>query len=256
MAPGFSTIGVCCLWLPGALAGAMARLAVVCCCCCCAAAASALQLGFAGSARAIGAAHTARSALSPIALDADEELDAADTTSSWDEEVAAMRAWEAAQAAKRPAPAPAASESGVDEEAHFGFAEDAEDDTDRILRQVAEKQAALALLEGSLLQRVAGAEVGAESGDAKVILGSLTAVLNSLTRLTEAVAKLNAKVDALAAGLRAAAPSAAESAPPAEDGEVREDAWFDDDPDDQDGPDWRDVRRLNSLLNDEEPPPK
>ena len=32
-----------------------------------------------------------------------------------------------------------------------------------------------------------------------------------------------------------------------------ESAWYDDDPDDQDMPDWRDVRRLKALLEKKAP---
>lgn len=191
----------------------------------------------------------------------DEELDAADTTSSWDDEEAAMKVWEAQQ---KPAQQPfaAGDGSGVDEDAHLGLYDDSEEPSERMLRQVAEKQAALALLEGSMLSNMAGVP-GGES-ESKAVLGSLTAVLNALTRLTETVHELSARVDRVAKELESTKVSAAATPPtggaadaaatgPAVswNGEVDEQAWFDDDQGDQDGPDWRDVRRLKRLLDDE-----
>jgi len=203
--------------------------------------------------------------------DGDEELDAADTVSSWDEELAMMKAWEAArqvEAGGRPA---AESGSGVDEDAHLGLGEDfdSEDPAAAALRQAAEKQAAVLL---------AGIEAqSAAPPTDKAVMTSLEAVINAISRLSDKVDALTAKVDQLqqarptaadassATEVPPAAPppppiaGAADDAPPVAasaaggasaqwDGEVNETAWFDQDDDDDDMPDWRDVRRLNQLL--------
>ena len=98
--------------------------------------------------------------------DGDEELDAADTVSSWDEELAMMKAWEAArkvEAGGRPA---AESGSGVDEDAHLGLGEDfdSEDPAAAALRQAAEKQAAVLLagIEALLRARLQGTDALSE----------------------------------------------------------------------------------------------
>ena len=221
-------------------------------------------------------AHRVRAPL-PIAAMSDEEhdhdeLDAEDTVSSWDEEVAQMRAWEAEQrggAAAAPSPPRSVDKDApaVDEEAHFGlFDDEAESDDARILRQFAEKEAAL-LLEREMASGKRPASA-ASDGSSKYVLSSLEAVLNALNRLTEKVDALGEKVDRMSASLAkapAAPSSPAEGAAPAGasqtdgsdakpekaggwDGEVDETAWFDDDDIDEDMPDWRDVRRLNKLL--------
>jgi len=209
--------------------------------------------------------------------DGDEELDAADTVSSWDEELAMMKAWEAARKVEAGGRLAAESGSGVDEDAHLGLGEDfdSEDPAAAALRQAAEKQAAVLL---------AGIEAqSAAPPTDKAVMTSLEAVINAISRLSDKVDALTAKVDQLqqARPTAADASSSATEAPPAAapppptagaaddappvaasaaggaaaadtsaqwDGEVDETAWFDQDDDDDDMPDWRDVRRLNKLL--------
>jgi hypothetical protein len=215
----------------------------------------------------------------------DEELDAADTVDSWDAQLAEQAAWLAAQkAAKAPSapPPPAEWDGAVDEDAHFGLdADDDEEPSAAAARQLLEKQAALML-------RGIEAQASASAPPSKAVLNSLEAVLNALTRLDERMRRLEAKVDGMRADLATGASAAmtmdtgtpddsdqpddldaadapdtsgagpsspaaggagagAGAASSSWDGTVDEMAYFDDDMDD-DMPDWRDVRRLNSLL--------
>lgn len=112
---------------------------------------------------------------------------------------------------------------------------------------------------------------GADALSSAQALASLETVLSSISRLEDKVDALSKKVDAIISASPAAAPAdptaAAPSGPtntptapatPASpatpatpeaaqwDGNVDEGAWFD--ADDDDMPDWRDVRRLNKLL--------
>ena len=59
-------------------------------------------------------------------LDDDDELDAMDTVSDWDAELAEMKAWEAAQQKTQPPDVGAFFDSGtgVDEDAHLGLGDD------------------------------------------------------------------------------------------------------------------------------------
>ena len=92
----------------------------------------------------------------------DEELDAADTTSSWDEEIAAMEAWKAGKSAS---PDWSGEQAGhVDEDAHYGF-EDPEDPDAMRQRQLSEKNAALELL----ARAAGGGAPQAEPGNARVL---------------------------------------------------------------------------------------
>jgi len=218
-------------------------------------------------------------------IDDDDELDALDTVESWDDELAAQRAWEASQAQQG---GTLDSATGVDEEAHLGLDDDDDEtEAERILRQVTEKQAAF--LQGQ----------AASSEPDKRVLTSLEAVLSTMMRLNDQIQQLSkevAELKAVVSGSPApspppspprpsplptesspspslpaapsavpAAPSSAPAAPssppspPASDGwdgVVDEGAWFDDDADEVDLPDWRDVRRLKKLLEQEveEPP--
>ena len=82
--------------------------------------------------------------------DDDEELDAEDTVDSWDAQLAEMEAWAAQQKAQETSSDASSildSDTGVDEDAHFGLGDD-DDDEDaagRALRQLTEKQASLVL---------------------------------------------------------------------------------------------------------------
>lgn len=185
---------------------------------------------------------------------ADDELDAADTTSSWEEELAESKAWQAKQA-------PADEAWAVDEEAHLGLDDDDDEPRDDMLRrQLAEKQAAL------MLDALEGEKGAAEEPR---VLESLKAVLSSLSRLEQKLDRLEKKVDGLSTEGSAAAPAGPSAGPdgggaaparfeeratpgtdaPTWDGEVDEAAYFDDDGDALfDMPDWRDVRRLKRMM--------
>jgi len=215
---------------------------------------------------------------SPLLMASDDEdedaLDAMDTVSDWDAELAEMKAWEASQKASEPAPD---DPFVVDEDAHLGLGDDDDEDpAAQALRQITEKQAAL------MLNRIEGQSAQAAPSD-KAVLTSLEAVLNALAVLGDKVDHLTTKLDNLSAAQPAAtvdattepAATKASSEPPAAkassvpaaettdaavpaaeskedqwDGQVDESAWFDDDGDDM--PDWRDVRRLNKLLEGDE----
>ena len=202
--------------------------------------------------------------------DDDEELDAEDTVDSWDAQLAEMEAWAAQQKAQETSSDASSildSDTGVDEDAHFGLGDD-DDDEDaagRALRQLTEKQASL------VLRRIEEQQAAQSPPSDKAVLTSLSAVLTSLNALTAKVDALTLKVDKLQQKMDSAstapastevasaepetAPAATDATPPAPpappaapewDGNVDESAWFDDDGDDM--PDWRDVRRLNNLL--------
>ena len=181
-----------------------------------------------------------------------DELDYLDTSDSWDQQLAEMEAWQAAQKSEAAPPELESAETWdgtIDEEAHFGFGGDDEGGSE------------------------AAVPLPATPVSDKAVLNSLEAVLNALARLDEKMTTLEAKVDAVQAELRSGAvsapspgsdsPTIPSSSSPAQstatpakdeasggwDGEVDESAWFDeDDDDDDDMPDWRDVRRLNKLL--------
>jgi hypothetical protein len=185
----------------------------------------------------------------------DGELDADDTVSSWDEQLAEMRAWEEANMKQTSVDAGLSEEAHVDEEAHFGFGDDDETSEERAMRQLAEKQASLMLgrMEGN-----SPADSGGTAMEMKRMLTSIEAVLNAVERLSERLDVVSAKVDkvhASLAGEAAGGAPASDGTPAAPegdswDGNVDEEAWFDDDPD-EDLPDWRDVRRLKRLLEED-----
>lgn len=186
-----------------------------------------------------------------------DELDALDTTESWDEELAQMEAWKASQEKKSAAELPL---DDVDEEAWFDEKDD-EDPAARTLRQLSEKQAAM------MLNAIEAKSP--PSGSNKPVLTSLEAVITMLTRIEGKVDALSAKVAKLEGSTTATGSSSVSPPNPAStaassdenksakgeekaetqwDGEVDESAWFDVEDDDDDMPDWRDVRRLNNLL--------
>lgn len=176
-----------------------------------------------------------------------DELDAMDTSTSWDEQLDEFEAWQAMQKAvekaKEPAQAaqktPVEAPLTVDEEAHLdleAFGED-EDAAARTLRQISEKQAQLTL------QAI---ELKNGPPTDKAVLTSLEAIINALGRLTDKVDKLSAKVDTLQSEA-AAVPAATPAGPEEWDGKVDEEAWRLDDDGGDDLPDWRDVRRPKKL---------
>lgn len=201
-----------------------------------------------------------------------DELDASQTSDAWDDQVADYQRWKAQQAAE----AAASMESNlplalrfpdVDEEAHLDLGpaggDDEEDPNARMLRQLSEKQAQV------MLDAIEGK---AGSSADKRVLTSLEAIISTLSKLSDKVDKLSSKLDKLqVAGAAVAHPpsnpaavpqAASADVPPSDlaaappgtkpaaswDGEVDETAWFDEDEDEDDLPDWRDVRRLNNLL--------
>jgi len=186
----------------------------------------------------------------PSAVDDDyDELDAMDTSTSWDEELAEFEAWQAmqkaAEKAKEPAQAaqktPVEAPLTVDEEAHLDVGGEAlggdEDAAARTLRQMSEKQAQLTL------QAI---ELRDGPSTDKAVLTSLEAIINALGRLTNKVDKLSAKVNTLQSEA-AAVPAATPAGPEEWDGKVDEDAWRLDDDGGDDLPDWRDAWRHKKL---------
>ena len=184
-------------------------------------------------------------------LDDDDELDALDTVSLWDEELAEMKAWEAAQAAKKQSQPDVGaffdSGTGVDEDAHLGLGDDDDDDDD----------AGTALW---MLRQLESQQGKAAPKDETRIMTSLESVLNAISRLSDKIDRVESKVDKLLSapprtdGGAPPQPSAEvkpqDGASPAEggwDGVVDEEAWFDD-VDEDDLPDWRDVRKLKRMF--------
>lgn len=197
-----------------------------------------------------------------------EELDGGDTVSDWDDEIAQMKAWQAAQAAKESGSAKvdatgAAWGGEVDESAYFDDPDD--DAANSLLEEIAQRRAAAAAAKGGASPEASGD--AASEVQYKRVLTAIEGVLNTMSRIEERMGRLEAKLDSMSSAkaeqltespaaeppAEAAAPSAA--APAVEkksdvggwDGEVDEDAWFDDDPDEDLG-DWRDVKRLEKLL--------
>jgi len=219
-----------------------------------------------------------------LAYDADEELDAADTTSSWDEEVAGEAAWRASMAA---------SASASDEDASAG----AWAGVPPALRQLAEKAKTS---EASTASSTAGE--AAPGLDNNEVLRALNVVISNLARLEEkvdvltAVTRLEQKVDSLSsslleqrvAPLASVAPAAPGPSPPVKkiaptvaeraaariapfsapktmfaqdwdgdrgdedddnewDGNVNEESYFDVDEETANLPDWREVRARKGL---------
>lgn len=134
------------------------------------------------------------------------ELDASDTTDSWESQMAEQEAWLAAQKKKSAPPASpvvggAAStpmwDGEVDEDAYFDE-EDDEDDATRVQRQAAEKQASIML---ARIEAAGGGNVlvGAKRGgpDNAKVMTSLSSILTAMMRLEEKVDALNGKVDQL-----------------------------------------------------------
>ena len=260
--------------------GATIIMRVLLAACYCCASASALAPSLLAFRRAMGssprAACAPRLQLPFIPPDFDQnddgdELDALEGGDSWEQQLAEQKAWEERMALEKagntapppeedapvaPAPvAPASDDSMVfvDESAWFDDEADVEAEADRVARQKMEKAAA---------ETLSRAQTAAPLPNEKRLMTSLEAVLNTMVRLETKLDKLTKKVDALS-GKMAPSPPAADvppadpDAPPAPptlgawavegwDGEVDEDAWFDEDAD-EDLPDWRDVRKAKGL---------
>ena len=225
-----------------------------------------------------------------------DELDAMDTSDSWDDQLAMQEAWLAAQKKKQgqaAAPEPEADGLDVDEEAHYDFTDPDDDDRPdwRDVRAgvVGKRASELSILSGVIGQRPSSPPPAPAAAPADT--AALEAVVRTLARLEEKIdriekaMRLEEKIDRIgeAMGIEPPSPPPADAAPsspppaaaepaaaaapkpPAEapkkpsaplaprtmaedEPHVDEDAYFDDDPDDQDLGDWRDVRRLKKLL--------
>ena len=205
--------------------------------------------------------------------DDDFELDDLEGCESWEEAMADQKRWEEEMARKNQqdgfgsgneisTPVAAVSDFvPVDEQAHFDLDDDDETPQERSIRQQAEKQAAV------LIER---AQAAATPPDMQRVMTSLEAVIATMMRLESKVDTLSKKVDALQTSALSTGAAAATSGatgvpmpPPAAspfdgwDGEVDEDAWQIDDPEDSDLPDWRDVRaaKAQAAADDADTPP-
>lgn len=235
-------------------------------------------------------AAAARRAAVPVADERfdgfDDELDAMDTSDSWDEQLAMQEAWLAAQKKKQGKaadPEPEPDGLTVDEEAHYDF-DDPDDDDRPDWREVrggvaGQRASELSILSGIVGQRqpspppAAAPAAGPAADDIRVMLD---AVVRTLARLEEKIDRIEEAMDiqppsqppdAPPSPPPAAEPTdkespvakpAAEAPKPSaplaprtmaeDEPHVDETAYMDDDPDDQDLGDWRVVRRLNNLL--------
>lgn len=171
-------------------------------------------------------------------LDEDEvapfEVDALDTSESWDEQVQAQKQWEQEQAANKGA---TRAEWAVDEEAHFGLGDDAEyDDDPGGVEDFKQKLMASELLKQ--VRSAAGGIPGAADSDLsnKRVLTSLESVISTLIRLDGKLDAVMARLDKMEKQGLSGAPGAAPPVPPKDaggwDGEVIEGSYFDYDADD------------------------
>jgi hypothetical protein len=180
--------------------------------------------------------------LSPLCQLEDEEvapfeLDALDTSDSWDEQLVAQKKWEQEQAAKTyKSNHPAyLAEWGVDEEAHFGLGDAEYDDDPGGVENFKQKLMASELLKQ--VRSAAGGMPGAADSDLsnKRVLTSLESVISILIRLDGKLDAVMARLDKLEKLGSSGAPGDA-PAPPKDagewDGQVVEGAYFDYDADD------------------------
>lgn len=178
--------------------------------------------------------------------DGDDELDAFDTSDSWDEQAAAQAAWEKSESVAKGGdvpPPPVDYGWAVDEEAHYDLGDDDEDeplpkDPLSVLRQVTQAKSSAP---ASAPASVAGSPntvtltVSVDPDTVMVNKVSLASVLTTLMRIEEKVDKLIKKVDKLESSpvsTASAAASSVESDTGGWNGEIDEMAYFDDDPDD------------------------
>ena len=213
-----------------------------------------------------------------------EEMDAMDTSDSWDDQLAMQQAWLAAQKktqGEAPDPEPEADGLSVDEEAHYDFDEPGDNvgyDWRAVRAGVTGKRASeLSILSGMIGRPPSSPPPAPAAADA----GTLEAVVRTLARLEEKIDRIEK-----AMGIETPSPPPAAAAPPSpppagaeptakaapkppakapkkpsaplaprtmaeDEPHVDESAYMDDDPDDQDLGDWRVVRRLNNLFSDE-----
>ena len=186
-----------------------------------------------------GTGHRANFATACAADDYDhhQEVDALDTSDSWEDQLAEQQRWKSAQDAAA-APPPMPDEWGVDEEAHYDLGADSDDEW-----------TAAELLDS--VQRAAiGARVQVQTPDRtqeslKAVISQLARLEAKLDALTESVQKMAAAPAAAPAGPAAAA--LATPVAPEWNGEVGEAVYFDDDAEDEGLEDWR-VRRARNQL--------
>lgn len=190
-----------------------------------------------------GAVQPARVRLPPLCQLEDEEVapfevDALDTSESWEEQLLAQKQWEQEQTAKKEAANKEATlaEWGVDEEAHFGLGDDAEyDDDPGGVENFKQKLMASELLKQ--VRSAAGGTPGAADSDLsnKRVLTSLESVISTLIRLDGKLDAVITRLDKMDKRGVSGAPGEA-PAPPKDangwDGEVIEGAYFDYDSDD------------------------
>tara|TARA_B100000524_G_scaffold328119_1_gene212591 strand:- start:1196 stop:1930 length:735 start_codon:yes stop_codon:yes gene_type:complete len=200
-----------------------------------------------------------------------EELDGGDTVSDWDDEIAQMKAWQAAQAADsmNGSGSDGESDGHVDESAHLD--DDDSDAADALLEEIAQRRAAALSASGGGSKddsRSAVSEV-----ELKRVLTAIEGVLNTMGRMETRMGNIETAIQKMATqskdGTKAGAETSESTTFPKEetlptassgeakggvkdeagrwDGTVDEDAYFDDDPDEDLG-DWRDVKRLEKLL--------
>jgi hypothetical protein len=168
------------------------------------------------------------------------EVDALDTSDSWDDQLLAQRKWEQEQTAKTEAAKKEATMAdwGVDEEAHFGLGDDAEYDADPGGMEDFKQK----LMASEVLKQVrsaADAAPGATDSDLsnKRVLTSLASVISTLIRLDTKLDAVIARLDKMEKkrGASSAAPADAPG-PPKDaggwDGQVIEGSHFDYDADD------------------------
>ena len=204
-----------------------------------------------------------------------EELDGGDTVSDWDDEIAQMKAWQAAQAADsmNGSGSDGESDGHVDESAHFD--DDDSDAADALLEEIAQRRAAALSASGG--SKDGGSKDDSRSAVSEVelkrVLTAIEGVLNTMGRMETRMGNIETAIQKMATqskdGTKAEAETSESTTFPKEetlptassgeaeggvkdeagrwDGTVDEDAYFDDDPDEDLG-DWRDVKRLEKLL--------
>jgi len=183
----------------------------------------------------------ARTHSSPVCqLDENDEIDALDTSDSWESQMAEQRLWQVEQVAKDIDQQANLADWAVDEGAHLGLGDDAAPDEDKVTPDTVEdfKQKLVDMEVLNQVRSAAGGAPGAADNELsnKRVLTSLESVIGQLIRLDKKLDALTSKVDKLAArGVSGAAP-AAPAAPAVDDGgwdgDAMEGAYFDYDDDD------------------------
>jgi hypothetical protein len=197
--------------------------------------------------------------------DDEDELDGYDELSLMDdanEEERMWEEWKAAQAKKAATEGIVVQGSksegwdGVEDESAYFDEEDYDDDDDDGDAAADHEQRGSSALQMLRAQQAACLGGGESPGvpllsvaeSQRRMMISIESVLNAVTRLSDKVDRLTAKVEQLesSASTSASKPPQVDGKPADGewDGEVDESAWFDEeDYDDDDAPDWRDLRR-------------